>query len=81
MSAARRNHEALIAAFDDKGNRCSWPEGDVSARDLHFCGAERAGLGKSYCPAHMAIAYVPLRGVRIKKAPAAPEAAEMKEAA
>lgn len=37
--------------------RCMWPVGHPGDGDFHFCG-DRALVGKPYCAAHCAVAYV-----------------------
>jgi GcrA cell cycle regulator len=37
--------------------RCMWPVGHPGDGDFHFCG-DRALVGKPYCVAHCAVAYV-----------------------
>ena len=39
-----------------EGRTCSWPIGDPSKSDFHFCGAKR-DAGQSYCAEHISLAY------------------------
>jgi GcrA cell cycle regulator len=39
-----------------EGRTCSWPIGDPSKSDFHFCGAKREA-GQSYCDEHISLAY------------------------
>jgi GcrA cell cycle regulator len=39
-----------------EGRTCSWPIGDPSQSDFHFCGAKR-DAGQSYCAEHIQLAY------------------------
>jgi hypothetical protein len=39
-----------------EGRTCSWPIGDPSKSDFHFCGAKR-DAGQSYCAEHITLAY------------------------
>src|SRR4051794_12902118 len=39
-----------------EGRTCSWPIGDPSKSDFHFCGAKREP-GQSYCAEHISLAY------------------------
>jgi hypothetical protein len=72
-SAARARHDALVAAFDDKGDACSWPIGTPGEKGFRFCCEPRAYIDVSYCPAHLSEAYVPRkRGTKISKSAPAP---------
>ena len=42
-------------------NPCCWPIGQPGTREFRFCD-EAAAFGKSYCPAHMMVAYLPEKG-------------------
>ena len=51
--------EPTVVTLDRlKANQCSWPEGEPGDPNFRFCG-KSAEIGKPYCEAHCAIAYVP----------------------
>jgi GcrA cell cycle regulator len=54
-SPARARVEAPPLQLSNQ--RCMWPVGHPGDGDFHFCG-ERALVGKPYCAAHCAVAYV-----------------------
>ena len=46
-----------VPAAQLSNQRCMWPVGHPGDGDFHFCG-DRALVGKPYCVAHCAVAYV-----------------------
>jgi GcrA cell cycle regulator len=54
-TAPRTRVEVPAALLSNQ--RCMWPVGHPGDGDFHFCG-ERALVGKPYCAAHCAVAYV-----------------------
>jgi len=46
-----------VPAAQLSNQRCMWPVGHPGDGDFHFCG-DRALIGKPYCAAHCAVAYV-----------------------
>jgi GcrA cell cycle regulator len=46
-----------VPAMQLSNQRCMWPVGHPGDGDFHFCG-DRALVGKPYCVAHCAVAYV-----------------------
>ncbi len=46
-----------VPAVQLSNQRCMWPVGHPGDGDFHFCG-DRALIGKPYCAAHCAVAYV-----------------------
>jgi GcrA cell cycle regulator len=46
-----------VPAMQLSNQRCMWPVGHPGDGDFHFCG-DRALVGKPYCAAHCAVAYV-----------------------
>jgi len=46
-----------VPAVQLSNQRCMWPVGHPGDGDFHFCG-DRALIGKPYCVAHCAVAYV-----------------------
>jgi hypothetical protein len=57
-SNVKANPTMKIAAQQPirEGRTCSWPIGDPSKSDFHFCGAKR-DAGQSYCAEHISLAY------------------------
>ena len=43
---------------------CCWPEGDPGRPGFRFCGEPVTAPGRSYCPAHVARAYLRVRQVQ-----------------
>lgn len=49
-----------VTLLDLKEYMCRWPIGDPKLDDFHFCGCQKV-RGRSYCEAHLRIAFQPLR--------------------